>query len=70
VDSDFLVLFNAHHEEIGFTLPRFAPDSRWLTVLDTTHDNGLARSGAYEPQSLYPLHGRSLALLQRQRTAT
>jgi glycogen operon protein len=68
VDSDFLVLFNAHHEEIGFTLPQFAPDSRWLVVLDTTHDNGLSRSGVYEPQSIYPLQGRSLALLQRQRS--
>jgi isoamylase len=68
VDSDFLVLFNAHHEQIEFTLPQFAPDSRWLVVLDTTHDNGLSRSGVYEPQSIYPLQGRSLALLQRQRS--
>jgi glycogen operon protein len=70
VDSDFLVLFNAHHEEIGFTLPQFAPDSRWLVVLDTAHDHGLSRSGVYEPQSIYPLQGRSLALLQRQRSST
>jgi len=29
---------------------------------------GLSRSGVYEPQSIYPLQGRSLALLQRQRS--
>jgi glycogen operon protein len=67
VDSDLLVLFNAHHERIDFTLPQFAPDSRWLVVLDTTHDNGLAKSVVYEPQSIYPLQGRSLALLKRER---
>jgi glycogen operon protein len=68
VDNDFLVLFNAHHERIDFTLPLLAPDSRWLVVLDTTIDEGLSRDGAYEPQSIYPLQGRSLALLQRQRS--
>jgi len=68
VDSDFLVLFNAHHERIDFTLPQLAPESRWLVVLDTTHDYGLSRNGVYEPQSIYPLQGRSLALLQRQRS--
>jgi glycogen operon protein len=68
VDSDFLVLFNAHHERIDFTLPQLAPESRWLVVLDTTHDHGLSRNGVYEPQSIYPLQGRSLALLQRQRS--
>jgi len=68
VDSDFLVLFNAHHELIEFTLPQFAPHSRWLVVLDTTHDNGLSPNGVYEPQSIYPLQGRSLALLQRRRS--
>jgi len=39
-------------------------------VLDTAHDHGLSRSGVYEPQSIYPLQGRSLALLQRQRSST
>ncbi len=67
VDSDFLVLFNAHHEEVPFTLPQFAADSRWLVVLDTSFEEGLTRDGVLDPQSIYPLQGRSLALLQRQR---
>ena len=69
VDRDFLVLFNAHHEEVPFTLPQFAADSRWLLVLDTSFEEGLARGGVLDAQSIYPLQGRSLALLQRQRNA-
>jgi len=66
LDSDFLVLFNAHHEAIPFTLPDFTSDSRWLLVLDTGLEEGLARDGLIDPRSIYPLQGRSLALMQRQ----
>jgi glycogen operon protein len=67
IDQDFLVLFNAHHEEIPFTLPEFAADTRWLLVLSTHFEEGLARDGTFEARSVYPLHARSLALFQRQR---
>ncbi|MNC86023.1 hypothetical protein D3C83_16500 [compost metagenome] len=65
-DSDFLLLFNGHHEEIAFTLPNHAESLRWMTVLDTTHEHGLARGGVYAGGSAYRLKGRSLALLQKQ----
>src|SRR5688572_33230535 len=35
VDDDFLVLFNAHHEPIDFTLPAEQVASRWESVLET-----------------------------------
>ncbi|WP_333839358.1 glycogen debranching protein GlgX [Pelomicrobium sp.] len=66
-DNNFLVLFNAHHEEIPFTLPQLAGGPRWLVVLDTAYEEGLAWDGMYMAGSAYPLQGRSLALLQQQR---
>ena len=70
VDNDFLVLFNAHHEEIPFTLPQFVTDCQWLVVLDTGFAEGLTHNGVFDAQSVYPLQGRSLALLQRQGRGT
>jgi isoamylase len=65
----FLLLFNAHHEPIEFRLPAPVADARWLTVLDTALDCGLARGGVIQPNGTYPLKGRSLALLQQQNSA-
>ncbi|HYC49291.1 MAG TPA: glycogen debranching protein GlgX [Burkholderiales bacterium] len=66
-DGSFLVLFNAHDEEIPFPLPRFYPGSRWLTVMDTAYEHGLARGVTIEAGGVYPLRERSLALLQQQK---
>jgi len=65
-DTDFIMLFNAHHEKIPFRLPQFAPGSRWLVVMDTAHKEGLLHDGVVTAGDEYPLQGRSLALLQRQ----
>jgi isoamylase len=35
VDDSFLVLFNAHHEPLSFTLPPAGWGERWRTVIDT-----------------------------------
>ncbi len=66
-DSTFLMLFNAHHEELAFKLPNHEAGMRWLVVMDMTHEEGLARNGAFDAGGDYPLKGRSLALLQQQR---
>jgi isoamylase len=68
-DSNFLLLFNAHHEEIPLTLPQLAGGPRWLVVLDTAHEEGLAWDGVYMAGTSYPLQGRSLALLQQQKVS-
>ena len=66
----FLVLFNAHHEPIDFTLPRVSRPTRagWRcsTPPSTT---GSCRDGTFAAGSVYPLQGRSLALLQRWQRA-
>jgi glycogen operon protein len=69
VDDDFVVLFNAHHDSVPFRLPSttLAPhgEGLWQAIVDTALDDGLAPDGVFEPESVYPLEGRSLALLMR-----
>src|SRR5690606_18253315 len=61
-DDDFLMLFNAHHDEIAFVLPALGGES-WHCVLDTA---GAGRDAAcYGGGAAYALRGRSLALLAR-----
>ncbi len=70
-DDDFLLLFNAHHDEIAFTLPSAGPDA-WHLMLDTANETlppteGDAAGGvgpAWASPS-YPLQSRSFVLLSR-----
>ena len=63
VDASFIVLFNAHHDRIPFTLPAMGGGS-WLLLLDTARDEGLLAHGAYPKGVPYEIAGRSLALFQ------
>jgi len=65
-DDDFLVLFNAHHDRIDFHLPDDG-GAGWLVLVDTDRDDGLLEDGTFMPHGIYPIGGRSLALLQRLR---
>ncbi|MEI6413271.1 MAG: glycogen debranching protein GlgX [Pseudomonadota bacterium] len=61
-DGNFLLLFNAHHEEIHFHLPAPHPDGSWQVTLDTYDTTRQTR--CYAGGQTYPLQGRSLALLE------
>ncbi|HEV8633794.1 MAG TPA: glycogen debranching protein GlgX, partial [Chloroflexota bacterium] len=66
VDDTLLILLNAHHEPIPFTLPIDLPDTRWACVLDTTTADGCP--GGREEFSggdAVELTGRSVMLLRR-----
>jgi isoamylase len=69
VDDDFVVLFNAHHDSVPFRLPANAMTAhgagQWHAILDTARDDGLVPDGMFDPESVYPLEGRSLVLLTR-----
>ena len=65
VDDDFLLLFNAHHENIPFVLS--PPGGAWLAVLDTATEDGLAQAETFVQGAQFQLRGRSFALLQRNR---
>ena len=62
-DDTFLLLINAHHETIPFTLPRGEEDRlRWDRVLDTSDPRD---ERPWTPEAdVYPLQARSLAVLR------
>jgi len=63
-DNNFLLLLNAHHEMIPFTLPDFLTERAWWSVLDTASMDRPFVQNRIEPGAEYPLQGRSLALLR------
>jgi glycogen operon protein len=68
-DNRFLVLFNAHHENLSFRLPDFSGASSWVALMDTAYEDGLARDGVFNAGSEYLLQSRSVVLLQEQISA-
>jgi isoamylase len=66
-DENFLVLLNAHHEDVGFTLPASIPSTRWSAWMDTSRDGGLRPADTYNAGAVYPLQARSLVVLQERR---
>ncbi len=62
LDRAFLLLFNAHHEEVPFALP--AGGDAWQRVFDTARDDD--GNGSFAAGKDYPLTPRSLALFMRR----
>ncbi len=75
IDTSFLLCFNAHSEDIAFTLPDAGYGLRWAVVVDTAAGQVFTLSGspgvvAAEPPtsaagSVVPVPARSLLVLQR-----
>jgi isoamylase len=65
-DENFLVLLNAHHEDVAFTLPAFHPGNRWSAWMDTSKEDGLHPAGTYDSGVSYPLQARSLVVLMER----
>jgi glycogen operon protein len=59
-----LLLLNAHHEPIPFTLPAHAPTTRWVLVLDTATPDFDRRAQRAKDDVIYLLQDRSLALFR------
>jgi isoamylase len=64
VGDTLLLLLNAHHEPIPFTLPLTKGDQRWEQILDTAEDSSTPT--VFQGQEKYPLKDRSLAILRTQ----
>ncbi len=62
-DDNFVLLMNAHHEEIPFRLPTVASGMVWVSLIDTALSNGKSPGLSHEANSAYLLQARSLALL-------
>jgi isoamylase len=63
-DDNFLLLMNAHHEQVPFFLPTVASGMGWVTLIDTSCQTTNGASTIYDPATSYPLQARSLVLLE------
>jgi isoamylase len=63
VDDSFLVLFNAHHEPLAFTLPPERFGNRWIRTLDTA--DTLAEGEQVATGDRAMVQDRSLVVLRR-----
>ena len=62
--TTLLILFNAHHEDVGFVLPAAAGADPWLPLLDTAAD-ALAPDLGYAVGATYRVAARSLVVCTR-----
>jgi glycogen operon protein len=63
VDDSFLLLFNAHHEPSGFTLPPVRFGRRWALELST--DDPGAAAAEFAARDAVPVESRSIVVLRR-----
>jgi glycogen operon protein len=68
IDKNLLLLINADHEDIAFTLPEFDEHSYWDALLDTFDSKGTPATARYPAGQSYAVHGRSLVLLEQGKT--
>jgi glycogen operon protein len=64
-DASFFLIFNAHYEELVFTLPVKRWGLRWLTVLDTAR-GWVDNTPPLQAGNKLKVAARSIVLLQRQ----
>jgi isoamylase len=67
-DETLLVLLNAFHEEVAFTLPEAggSDECRWELLMDTEHSGPPRASGVFcDVGGTYRLSGRALGLFRR-----
>jgi isoamylase len=62
VGDTLLVLMNAHHEKVSFTLPPLDERYHWRRVVDTFDPAPTDRS--FKPGAAYPVQGRSMVILR------
>ena len=61
-DATLLMVLNAHHDLVEFTLPETAGGSQWSLLIDTNLADDAA-SGSFATGDAYGVTGRSLLLL-------
>ena len=66
-DDTFLLLLNAHHEPLPFTLPAHRPGVKWELLLDTRAADGRRLHRPRKGGETYSLDGRCLAVLRLRR---
>ncbi len=66
-DENFMLLMNAHHEEVQFSLPTTG-GMLWDVLIDTSLPTGPVRDLPYDAGAKYPLQARSMAILVELQT--
>ncbi|MCC6531715.1 MAG: glycogen debranching protein GlgX [Burkholderiales bacterium] len=66
-DRNFVVLFNAHHDDIAFTLPPCTMPCGWLELVNTFEPEHMDEPRVFAGLAKFPLRGRSLAVLMQIR---
>jgi len=64
LDDDFILLFNAYHEDTSFAAPLHLPDSSWKVLIDTAGTDRTSQR-YYKSGEPFALNARSLVLLTR-----
>ena len=65
VDESFLLLFNAHYEQIEFKLPTKRFGARWQFALSTADPDVADGSRSYVARAGVPVESRSVLVLRR-----
>jgi glycogen operon protein len=69
VDDSFLLLVNAHHEDVPFVLPARRFGMRWDVELTTVDPAVAPGSLSWGPRSTVDVTARSIAILKRSTDA-
>jgi isoamylase len=64
-DDSFVVLFNAHHEDRSFTLPRRRFGAQWALELSTAEPDAEAGSARYGARTEVPVISHAIVMLKR-----
>ncbi len=64
-DDRFLMLFNAHHETIGFTIPTREWGDEWAAVIDTAEPSLEEGARVFKAGEEVPVDGRAVVVLKR-----
>ncbi|NBD33044.1 MAG: glycogen debranching protein GlgX [Cyanobacteria bacterium] len=64
VDDSFLLFFNSHHEEMGFTLPDALQKWSWQAIIDTNQPQLLSGETVYTAEQTIILNPFSLLVLK------
>ena len=62
-DESFLVLMNADHESIPFTLPALPENENWVAIVDSSYEPRGNPGSSHKGQSTYSLEARSLVVM-------
>ena len=65
-DRSFLVIMNAYHEPVSWTLPALEVGLCWDLVFDTDNPEDFAVSGEFDDGSVYEVPDRSFVLFVRK----